>query len=101
MYFTKDHKKRSTASEIHKKGVALDKMIESNNLAQLIYQISTTNFELRGTSCVDLIITDLTKFMESIHLWITTAIVKLLNGKLTCLAVSSSFQKENLGSRKS
>ena len=38
------------------KGVALDEQIESNNLTQLIDQ--PTNFEPRGKSCVDLIITD-------------------------------------------
>ena len=38
------------------KGVALDKLTEFNNLAQLIDQ--PTNFEPRGKSCVDLIITD-------------------------------------------
>ena len=38
------------------KGVALDELIESNNLTQLIDQ--PTNFEPRGKSCVDLIITD-------------------------------------------
>ena len=37
------------------KGVALDKLIESNNLTQLIDQ--PTNFEPRGKSCVELIIT--------------------------------------------
>ena len=38
------------------KRVALDELIESNNLTQLIDQ--PTNFEPRGKSCVDLIITD-------------------------------------------
>ena len=38
------------------KGVALDELIESNNLTQLIDQ--PTNIERRGKSCVDLIITD-------------------------------------------
>ena len=38
------------------KGVALDELIESDNLTQLISQ--PTNFETRGKSCVDLIITD-------------------------------------------
>ena len=38
------------------KGVALDELIESNNLTQLIDQ--PTNFEPRGKSCVALIITD-------------------------------------------
>ena len=38
------------------KGVALDELIKSNNLTQLIDQ--PTNIELRGKSCVDLIITD-------------------------------------------
>ena len=37
-------------------GVALDELIESNNLTQLIDQ--PTNIESRGKSCVDLIITD-------------------------------------------
>ena len=37
-------------------GIALDELIESNNLTQLIDQ--PTNFESRGISCVDLIITD-------------------------------------------
>ena len=38
------------------KGVALSELIASNNLTQLIDQ--PTNFEPRGISCVDLIITD-------------------------------------------
>ena len=38
------------------KGVALDELIESNNLTQLIDQ--PTNFEPRGKSCVALIIAD-------------------------------------------
>ena len=37
-------------------GIALDELIESNNLTQLIDQ--PTNFESRGISCVDFIITD-------------------------------------------
>ena len=37
-------------------GIALNELIESNNLTQLIDQ--PTNFESRGISCVDLIITD-------------------------------------------
>ena len=39
------------------KGVALNELIKSNNLTQLIDQ--PTNFEPRGKSCVDLIITKL------------------------------------------
>ena len=38
------------------KGIALDELIESNNMTQLIDQ--PTNLESRGISCVDLIITD-------------------------------------------
>ena len=38
------------------KGIALDELIESNNMTQLIDQ--PTNLEPRGISCVDLIITD-------------------------------------------
>ena len=38
------------------KGIALDELIESNNMTQLIDQL--TNLESRGISCVDLIITD-------------------------------------------
>ena len=37
-------------------GIALDELIESNNMTQLIDQ--PTNLESRGISCVDLIITD-------------------------------------------
>ena len=42
-------------------GIALDELIESNNLTQLIDQ--PTNFESRGISCVDLIITDQTNLL--------------------------------------
>ena len=38
------------------KGIALDELIESNNMTQLIDE--PTNLEPRGISCVDLIITD-------------------------------------------
>ena len=38
------------------KVIALDELLESNNMTQLIDQ--PTNLELRGISCVDLIITD-------------------------------------------
>ena len=38
------------------KGIALDELVESNNMTQMIDQ--QTNFEPRGISSVDLIITD-------------------------------------------